>query len=173
MKGNLPLADACGSSHIPVKRGFTLIEAVLAVGVFALLAVSGALLLFSTLRGAKKAAAASEVRNQGASTMEAMTQLLRYAKKNTTTCTGNSVSFTSIDGSSGSFSCVITSPSHLASGSAWLTSTKVKLVTGSCAITCPTANRVLIKFSLAPASATFTDESARINFESQVELRNR
>ena len=152
-------------------KGFTLIETVLAVGVFAMLAISGALLLFSTLRGAKKTAAVIEVRNQGASVMEAMTQLLRYAKKDTTTCAGNSVAFTAVDGSSGSFSCV--GDDYLASGSARLTSTKVKLVPGCCAITCPTADSVLIKFSISPATATLTDETARINFESQVELRNR
>lgn len=152
-------------------KGFTLIEAVLAVGVFALLAVTGALLLFSTLRGAKKAAAAIEVRSQGANAMGVMTQLLRYATQ-VTSCSSSQITFTASDGSQGNFSCV--GDDYLAYGSGRLTSTKVKIVSCVNVFDCSGDNQVKINFSLQTnINPTFTDESSRINFESQVELRNR
>lgn len=154
-------------------KGFTLIETVLAVGMFAIVSVAGGLLLFSTLRGAKKAAAVITVRSQGSNAMGVMTQLLRYAAE-VTTCSGNQLAFTAIDGSRGVFSCQVDSTgtdAYLASGSGRLTSPAVKIEDCSNVFNCPTTKNVIIKFGLVRSNTSFT--GSRIDFESQVGLRNR
>lgn len=158
-------------------KGFTLIETVLAVGVFAMVSVAGGLLLFSTLRGAKKAAAVITVRSQGANAIGTMTQLLRYAAE-ITSCSGNQLAFTASDGSKGVFSCQnVNGDIFLASGSGRLTSPTVQIVDCNNVFTCtppaPATSGVLMNFILVRANAASTDQSSRINFESQVGLRNR
>lgn len=158
-------------------KGFTLIETVLAVGIFAMVSVAGGLLLFSTLRGAKKAAAVIAVRSQGANAIGTMTQLLRYATE-ITSCSGSQLAFTVPDGSKGVFSCQKADEDvYLASGSGRLTSPAVQIVDCNTVFTCtpaaPETKNVSINFGLVKANSTFIEDSARINFESQVGLRNR
>lgn len=159
-------------------KGFTLIETVLAVGVFAIVSVASGWLLFSTLRGAKKAAAVMAVRSQGANAIGTMTQLLRYAV-DVTSCSGSQLAFTAIDGSQGVFSCQtdVDGNKYLASGSGRLTSVQVAIVDCQTVFTCQPAagavSSVAINFSLKRANASYTDETSLINFESQVGLRNR
>lgn len=159
------------------KSGFTLIETVLAVGVFAMVAVSGGLLLFSTLRGAKKAAAVIIVRSQGANAIGTMTQLLRYAVE-VTSCSGSQLAFTAIDGSKGVFRCQnVNGDTYLASGSGRLTSPAVQILDCNTVFTCipdaPATKNVSINFSLKRANAFSTDQFSQINFDSQIGLRNR
>lgn len=86
-------------------KGFTLIEVVIAIGIFAVLMVGTSLLLVGTLRGAKKASAQIAVRSEGAWAMNTITSTLRYAQR-ITSCSSSSVSAQLSDGSNISFSCI-------------------------------------------------------------------
>ena len=162
-----------------MSKAFTLIEVVVAIGVFALLATVGTVLLFSILRGSKKAAAAVLVRTEGAQAMAALTSHLRFARQ-VDTCTGSLITLTTVDNTKLTFSCLTAgSPpnTYLASNSARLTSAAVNL-TGcaavfSCAPAAPLTQTVNIKFSLTRSGATVAESTASVDFQSQVGLRNR
>lgn len=151
-------------------------EVVVAVGVFAILAVMGSLLLFGTLRGAKKAAAVVLVRNQGAYAMGVMTASLRFTTS-VGECLGNRVTFASGTSGNGSFSCETSGQDkYLASSSGRLTSPAVAVVDCSNVFRCdappPQSKSVTIVFGLTRSAATLPEETARVDFESQVGLRN-
>lgn len=162
-----------------MSKGFTLIEVVVAIGVFAVLATVGSVLLFSILRGSKKAAAVAAVRTEGAQVMAALTSHLRFARQ-VNACTGSLITFTTVDNTSLTFSCLTTgSPPNtfLASNSARLTSEAVNLTSCaavfSCAPAAPLTQTVNIKFSLTRSGATVAEGTASVDFQSEVGLRNR
>jgi len=73
-------------------RGFTLIETVVAVGVFAVLVSMTSVLLVGALQGAKKAAATATVKGEGANAIRTMEQMLRFAT-DVTLCDGKQIDF--------------------------------------------------------------------------------
>lgn len=152
------------------KRGFTLIETVVAVGIFAILATIGSLLLFGTLRGAKKASAISLVRTEGVFALESMTSMLRFAQE-VTSCTATSITFTSLSGDNIVYTC---DNGRIASNSASLTSSRVNV--DSCSISCsptpPKTKTVDLSFTLSRTNATTILDRAIVPFSSQVVLRN-
>lgn len=147
------------------KKGFTLVETVVAVGIFAILATIGSLLLFGTLRGAKKSSAISLVRTEGVFAMDSMTSSLRYAHE-ITGCSATSITFDDI-----TYTC---DGGEIASNSARLTSARVNVDT--CVITCtptpPKTKTVDISFTLSRKDANTILETAIVPFTSQVVLRN-
>lgn len=152
------------------KKAFTLVETVVAVGVFAILATIGSLLLFGVLRGSKKASAISVVRTEGVFALESMTSVLRYAQE-ISACTATSVTFTSLSGDNIIYTC---DSGRIASNSARLTSTKVNVdaCTIACSPTPPKTKTVDLSFTLSRTNATTILDRAIVPFSSQVVLRN-
>ena len=151
-------------------KAFTLVETVVAVGIFAILATIGSLLLFGALRGSKKASAISLVRTEGVFAMEGMTSMLRFAQE-ISSCTATSITFTSLSGDNIVFSC---DNGTIASNSANLTSAKVNV--DSCSISCsptpPKTKTVDISYTLSRKDATTVLDRAIVPFQTQVVLRN-
>lgn len=161
-------------------RGFTLIEVVIAVGLFATLAIAGNLLLIGTLRGAKKAQAVAVVRSEGSYALGVITDLVRYSRQ-VIGCSadGASLTVTDLRGQPATLTCMTNgSDAYLASNSARLTSTAVTLAacTGvfSCDVPVPNTRAVTISFSLRRSGSAGLplEATADINFTSQVQLRN-
>lgn len=177
MKRNLPFAYAQGSFHINVKRGFTLIEMLIALAVFSMLGVMATVILVGALQGAKKAAAVALVKNEGSRVINTMTQMLKYSTS-VTLCGGNSVTFQPRTDTSNPavFACLPpgAGPYYIASNSANLTSGNVEMT--SCNISCDVpdvlAKQVNINFTLQMKNATFATENADTTFKTQIELRN-
>jgi len=157
-----------------MKRGFTLIEVVVAIGIFAVLMVGTSLLLVSTLRGAKKAAAQIAVRSEGAWAMDLMSSTLRFSQRVTSCTTGTGISVQLGDGSNVTFACQGSSPDYyLASGSGRLTSTNVALVSCANVFVCPDTKTIKIQFGLLKAGTNLQIENtSQINFDSEIRLRN-
>ncbi|GEM_PF-6188710 len=160
-----------------MKKSFTLIELVVVIGLFALLATMTTAMLAATLQGAKKAAAVGLVKNEGSYVINLMTQMLKFSP-NITVCGANSVTFVpGAGGGSATMSCVTAgTDKYIASGSARLTSDKVAWT--ACAIACVpndplTAKRIDVSFDLQRANAAFAAEKATAHFETQITLRNR
>lgn len=64
-----------------MKKGFTLIEMIVAIGLFALLMTTTTMLLFASLRSTKKASNVTKAKAEGAYALNLMINLLRYATK--------------------------------------------------------------------------------------------
>ncbi len=158
-------------------KGFTLIEVVVALGIFTVLAVVSSTLMFSILRGAKKAAAVAAVRTEGEYAMDALTSHLRFARQ-INSCSASQISFTSVDNTSITFSCQLdptTKTNYLADSSGRLTSPEVTLV--SCNVfTCPSplpqSQTVQIGYTLTRSGSVAIEGAASVDFSSGVELRN-
>ena len=146
-------------------KAFTLVETVVAVGIFAILATIGSLLLFGALRGSKKASAISLVRTEGVFAMDSMTSSLRYAHE-ITGCSATSITFDDI-----TYTC---DGGKISSNSASLTSARVNV--DSCTISCtptpPKTKTVDISFTLSRKDATTVLDRAIVPFQTQVVLRN-
>lgn len=167
-----------------MRTGFTLIEVVVAVGVFALLAVIGSSLLFNILRGSKKAAAISSIRSEGAVVMDALNSHLRFARS-IDACSSSSVQVTTVNDNTLTFACLADAANglnYIASGSARLT-TPVVTVTNCNVFTCCSGadctapytdklNKVKINFILSRKGAVMTEDTASMVFSSEVGLRN-
>lgn len=156
-----------------MKKAFTLVETVLAVGLFAMMATISSVLLFGVVRGAKKASATALVRNEGSYAMNQMVGMLRYAVSvESGTCSSSSISFVSIT-NLGSITTFSLSGTRIASNSANLTSSKVEV--SPFLITCPGVDKTVgITFTVKPAGSGGLGvvDSATTTFDSQVVLRN-
>lgn len=156
-----------------MKKGFTLIETVVAIGVFAMLSVIGSTLLFGILRGSKKAGAVVAVRTEGANIINGITQTLRFANE-IEYCEFNLIRFNSQFGSQTTYSCITNNNiTYIASGSANLNTIPVKET--SCSIICPLPSGVteIRKAKYVDIGFTLKSEQAEIPFKTQVVLRNR
>lgn len=161
-------------------RGFTLIEALVAIAVFAMLGLMTTTMMIGTLQGAKKAAAVALVKNEGGRAMSVISQMLRYAV-DVTACASNSVTFIPRQGDLPStLACVPLDRVEL--DNVGLTSSKVKVY--PCEIACKKANgdpigvvsdtrRVDVDMTIEKVGAAFASEKASTVFKTQIGLRNR
>ena len=159
-----------------MKKAFTLIEVIVAIGVFAVLTVILSLLLAGTLRGSKKAAATILVRGEGAYAIESMAAQLRFAKSITSCTGGSSVTVKTQVGADLTFSCLSSGDDvYLASNSARLTTANVKITNCAGVFTCPADLRaVRITFGLQKTGSNLPLEgTASIDFDTEVGLRNK
>ncbi len=124
-----------------MKNGFTLIEMLVVVVVFAIIGVVSSETIILTLRGTEKADSISKVRNNLDFAVGSMERQIRGAKRVTSSCTNSSsssITFLDQDNNSITFSCVGVNSNHLpssiASSSASLTSSNITI--SSCSFTC-------------------------------------
>ena len=169
------------------KPGFSLAELIVGLGLFAVVSVTTNILLFSSLRGSRKAAAVAAVRSEGSYALNSMVGMIRYAQR-INGCTSTSVSLVAPDGSDLVYQLdTETSPNTIASVSSRqsnLTSSRVEVSvpdTAPCGgnlFDCPGERLVKICFAVqTPGGADLggTDKAGSgegIIFQSQISLRN-
>lgn len=149
------------------RQGFTLVELVLAFGIFAMLATSTVVILSATLRSTARAAVAAKVRNEGEYLMESISQLTRYSKD--VSCVGT----TELDVSTATYlplAKITCSGTTIASNSAQISSREVEI--SGCAFTCsPTdtnPTQVNVSFSIKDLNDVITP----LTFDTNIVLRN-
>lgn len=161
-------------------KGFSLIEILVVLSIFAVIAVIANQVFFSTLRGGSKSEATTLVKQEGNYTLSVIERGLQSAQSVTTACTDPAASFSSIGyldstGTSASFSC---QTGYIASGSAKLplTTDRVTLVTNSCKFYCFKEGGVATvsaQFTLKRAGSGLTArEQTQLDFKTRVLLRN-
>ncbi len=151
---------------------FTLIETLVVVGLFAVLAVISTQILFSTLKGSSKSEAQTEVRQNGNHALSVIIQMVRNSKERTITSIAGGIRFQNIDGGITNLTCDAANNS-VASNSARLTSDKV--VVSPCSITLAAGPPpvVTIGFTVSKnATPTRPEDTASLTFSDQVTLRN-
>ncbi len=162
---------------LKIVTGFTLIEALVVLSVFSILALSSVTIFVSVLRVTAKARVIQEIKQNGDHTLLFMTRSLRFAKE-ITDCSGDTqVNYLDGLGNAGSFTCVNSGPGvtgYIASGSASLTDQSV-VVASACSIACLARNGVpygvAIGFTLDQVGSGNVNEKASERFETQVGLR--
>ena len=88
------------------KNGFTLIENLVALGIFALLMTISSLILFLALRGRAKALATRQVKEAGNSAVASMEDYLRRFASSPSVCSnGSEISISGIDGALTTLKC--------------------------------------------------------------------
>ncbi|MBI2590674.1 MAG: prepilin-type N-terminal cleavage/methylation domain-containing protein [Candidatus Blackburnbacteria bacterium] len=164
------------------KSGFSLLEILVVLSLFVLVALLANQIFFSALRGASKSEATTLVKQNGNYALSVIQRNL-YNSRGIITCaagaTGTSITYFDADGRQASFSCVNaggTGDSYIASGSARLTSEDVS-VTSSCSITCDpsppgTPREVIVSFELKKRTGERVEEKAAFPFQTRVVLRN-
>lgn len=158
-----------------MKKAFGLVEIIVALGLFAILATTISALLLTTLRGARKSASIGIVKNEAQTAMTAMTQMIRFAQA--AACSTDRVDLTDQNGLAVVYQLT---GSALMQGGVALTSPNSRISrcggTGS-VFTCNSNNSVVdVCFTADAAWATDTTTQAEgatgIRFEARVTLRN-
>lgn len=151
-------------------KGFTLIETVVGVGIFSVVIIMGTLMMVSTIRASKKASAVALIRNEGTSALNIMTSYIRYASA--LDCTSaSSITITPSSGNQFDFTC---SGNTIASNSASLTSSSVKVSSCDIFSNCVANTSVDIYFSLTKTGTSLPiEQTASSDFGTTVVLRNK
>ncbi len=165
--------------------GYTLVEVMMAIGVFALLAVLVTQTLAITLRSAKKSDSDSRVRATLDYAISIMERQLRNANSITSQCeqggtTLSTISYVDAYGVPASFRCVNGSGEddiYVASDSATLSSrlTTPGIIILPCSFTCTSDNKTpdSIDISLTGTETKATGvESSRVSVQTKIMLRN-
>jgi len=150
------------------KNGFTLIEILIVIGIFGILAFIGTNMFFTILKSSAKTRVLAEVKQNGNYAISVMERMVRNARS--AECISGGVLITNPDRDTTNFFCEGT---KIASKSGvYLTSDKVA-ATGcnfSCAGTTPEV--VTISFTLSQSGTTTRpEEEATIDFRTTVSLR--
>ena len=154
-------------------KGFTIIELLVALVIFVVLAFFATQSLANILQSRTKAEVTRAVRQDADYTISVMERHLRGALS--VTCVSpTQITYVDPDGKSASFSCtnVGTSNAFVASGSARLTTTEARVT--NCVFSCLSTSVVNISLTLQQAKQT-TDprQTAIVSVSSQVALRNK
>jgi prepilin-type N-terminal cleavage/methylation domain-containing protein len=155
------------------RKGYTLVEILVVIGIFAIVAVMGTMMFFYILKGAAKTRALAEVKQNGDYALGAMTRLIRNAKT-LESWNDHRIILTDQNGESITFECV---NGEIASASASLISETVEVedCTDMFAVeegTALTPDKVTISFTLRQAGAGRPEEKAEVDFKTTVLMRN-
>lgn len=153
-------------------RGFTLIEILVVLTIFTVIALVANQILFSTLRGSAKSEVTARVKREGERVMSVMERLL-HNSRSIVSCGPAQITYKDLAGVQSSFSCQ--------SGAVYrdtgiLTSSDVDVV--ACSVTCETVGGVTkavnigLSLSERAASGLRVQERARIDLQTKVLLRN-
>lgn len=161
-----------------MKKGYTLIEILVVVTVFAAISLITSQTIILTLRGTKKAESISKVRSNLDNAVGAMERQLRGAKSIVSACTGTpaqSIIFIDQNNNQVTFSCIGVNnnnqPASIASGSATLTTSDITI--SACSFTCTGASgsnppSILINVT----GNDLTGQNSSVPVVTQVTLRN-
>lgn len=149
------------------KNGFTLIEILVVIGIFGILAFIGSNMFFTILKSSAKTRVLAEVKQNGNYALSVMERMVRNARN--AECVSGGVLITNPDRDTTNFFC---DGAKIASNSGvYLTSDKVSA--SNCNFSCQetTPEVVTISFTLSQAVGVRVEEIAEIEFRSTVSLR--
>lgn len=161
------------------EEGFTLIEILVVITVFAVLGILISRSIILSLGGVKKSESVVSVKENLNYSENIIIRQLRSANSIVdcgSTSNASSISYIDQGGDTTSFSCIDvgTSAGYIASGSAALTSTSVNVT--SCSFSCTAGDAGspdVVSMSFAGTDATTSDaKGATVTISSQVSLRN-
>jgi prepilin-type N-terminal cleavage/methylation domain-containing protein len=121
-------------------KGFSLVEMIIVIGVFSILAFVITQALVLTLRGAQKGRSIGAVRENVEYSLSIIERQLRNARSLNCSGSTNTLLYTDENGRLAQFSCITATPSYIASGSAEVTPTPAprRLTNTSIAVNCGT-----------------------------------
>lgn len=163
------------------KKGFTLIEILVVIGVLAIIVVVGSTSFFNLLKGSMKTRTISLVNQNGDYALAIMERMIRNGEiienSDGQTCVSgmNKIKIINPDGDWTEFSC---EGDTISSNSASLISNQVKVANGNCSFDCQRAgifepDVVTINFTLSQAqTGVRPEEEASVVFKTTVVLRN-
>lgn len=161
-----------------LNAGFTLVELLVVITIFAVMLLVVNQVLFATFRGTAKSEAQDKVKRQGEQAMAVIERAIRNARS-IYTCSGSTVTYQDPSLNTGSFSCT-----NIGSGSGYIASERGPLTANdvdvtSCSITCEMINGVnkvvVVNASFAAKGTALTlrtEEKGTISLQSRVLLRN-
>lgn len=158
------------------KQGFSLIEMLVVMSIFAVIGILTTTSVVLTLRSGKKSDSLVRVRENVNYAFSIVERQVRNSGK-ITPCTGvatSTLSYTSIEGIPASFACVTPGANgYVASGSARLTSSDISIT--SCSFTCTQTvnNPAIVKVNITAEDATSTaTEKGSITTQTEIIVRN-
>ena len=160
------------------KNGFTLVEILIVISIFAVIGLLSTRSVFLTLRGAKKSDSLVRVRENVNYSLSVIERQLRNAES-VTTCgvSTGTLSYVSLEGTSTTFTCVAPSGNatgYIASGSGRLTSNEISVT--SCSFTCSQTdinNPPVVKIVVeAEDSESISVEKGSVSAQTEIVLRN-
>jgi len=161
------------------KKGFTLIEILVVIGVLAIIVVVGSTSFFNLLKGSTKTRTASLVKQNGDYTLAIMERMIRNGEiienSDGQTCDLGmpKIKISNPDGKETEFSCIDNNP--ISSNSAKLISDQITV--NNCLFDCQEGGYfdpdvVTIDFTLSIGSPTQPEGFATLRFKTTVVLRN-
>lgn len=153
-------------------NGFSLIELLVVVSVFSILAVLATQSIALTLRGSRKSESLIEVREDISYAMNIMERLIRGAKEITCAPDGLALNYIDSYGNNTDFTCDGGASGYIASGSARLTSnnTVIDCSSGNVVFNCVSANYVEITLT-AEDAAMAGIEGVQVTSSTRILLR--
>ena len=163
------------------KKGFTLVEMLVVIGVLAIIVVVGSTIFFNLLKGSTKTRTVNLIKQNGSYALTIMERMIRNGKiiQNSDGQICESVmpkiKIENPDGGETEFSC---EGDRISSNSASLISNQVKVANGSCSFDCQRTSVfepdvVTINFTLSQVQADVRpEEEASMVFKTTVVLRN-
>lgn len=168
------------TGHRSPVTGFSLVEVLIIVSLLAIVLLIGSDLFFTTLKGASKAEIVKEIKQNGNFALGIMERMIRNSRALDCSGTPGQLSLTNPDQGETTFR--LDSSNRIASESALgpflLTSPETPAASFSiiCSPSPPQTGRptvVTVQFRLtAPGGLTRTEETAQVDFQTQVSTRN-
>lgn len=159
------------------KRGFSIIEMLVVISIFAVIGVFTTRAISLTLKSSKKSDSLVRVRENINYSLSILERQIRNSER-ISSCTGSptsSISYTSVEGILSTFSCITPGASgYIASGSARLTSSDISITT--CSFTCTQVdanNPAVVKINVVAEDATSSSvEKGTVTAETEIIVRN-
>lgn len=159
------------------KKGFSIIEMLIVISIFAVIGILVTSAMSQTLRGSKKSDSLIRVRESVNYSLSVIERQIRNSES-ITPCTGapsTSLNYRTIEGIQTSFTCTSLGPSgYIASGSARLTSTDISVT--ACSFTCSDLNAnnpSIVTLNITAEDATNTSiEKGSVTSQIEIITRN-
>lgn len=156
-------------------QGFSLLEVLVVLTVFSLIAIIATQSIILTLRGARKSEATTKVRQNVDYALSVIERTLHSAKS--VTCPNpdpSVINFVNADGVASSFSCITAgSDKYMASGSARLTGSDIQVT--SCSLSCSSPagspSSVTVNITASDMASGSTVEGSVLTTSTQIYLR--